>query len=33
MTDNTDIWIKTGYDIFAQTGAGGLKIEALAKKV
>lgn len=33
MTDNKDIWIKTGYEIFALSGENGLKIEALAKKV
>lgn len=33
MTDNKDIWIKTGYEIFAKTGITGLKIETLAKKV
>lgn len=33
MAYNKDIWIKTGYEIFAQTGEKGLKIETLAKKV
>jgi AcrR family transcriptional regulator len=33
MTDNKDIWIKTGYEIFALSGVAGLKIESLAKKV
>lgn len=33
MTDNKDIWIKTGYEIFALSGENGLKIEVLAKKV
>lgn len=33
MTDNKDIWIKTGYEMFAHAGAGGLKIETLAKQV
>ncbi len=32
-TDNKDIWIKTGYEIFALSGPEGLKIEPLAKKV
>jgi AcrR family transcriptional regulator len=32
-TDNKEIWIKTGYEIFALTGQSGLKIEPLAKKV
>jgi AcrR family transcriptional regulator len=31
--DNKDIWIKTGYEIFALFGQSGLKIEPLAKKV
>jgi AcrR family transcriptional regulator len=31
--DNKEIWIKTGYEIFALTGQIGLKIEPLAKKV
>lgn len=33
MTDNKDIWIKTGYELFALHGPNGLKIEPLAKKV
>ncbi len=33
MTENKDIWIKTGYEIFALSGENGLKIEVLAKKV
>ena len=33
MTENKDIWIKTGYEIFALAGENGLKIEVLAKKV
>jgi AcrR family transcriptional regulator len=33
MTDNKDIWIKTGYDSFAKLGLNGLKIETLSKKV
>lgn len=32
-TDNIEIWIKAGYEIFALTGEIGLKIEPLAKKV
>jgi AcrR family transcriptional regulator len=32
-TDTKDIWIKTGYEIFALLGHTGLKIEPLAKKV
>jgi AcrR family transcriptional regulator len=32
-TDNKEIWIKTGYEIFALSGKEGLKIEPLAKKV
>lgn len=32
-TDNKEIWIKTGYEIFALSGQSGLKIEPLAKKV
>lgn len=32
-SDNKDIWIKTGYEIFALDGMNGLKIEPLAKKV
>lgn len=31
--DSKDIWIKTGYEIFALSGQSGLKIEPLAKKV
>lgn len=33
MIESKDIWIKTGYEIFAHSGANGLKIEILAKKV
>jgi AcrR family transcriptional regulator len=33
MTDSKDIWIETGYGIFAQKGENGLKIDSLAKKV
>ena len=33
MIDNKEIWIKTGYEIFAISGQSGLKIEPLAKKV
>jgi AcrR family transcriptional regulator len=32
-TDNKETWIKTGYEIFALSGQGGLKIEPIAKKV
>ena len=32
-TDNKEIWIKTGYEIFAANGKTGLKIEPLAKTV
>jgi AcrR family transcriptional regulator len=32
-TDNKEIWIKTGYEIFAFSGAGAIKIEPLAKRV
>ncbi|MCU0447164.1 MAG: TetR/AcrR family transcriptional regulator [Microscillaceae bacterium] len=31
--DNKEMWIKTGYEIFAVSGINGLKIETLAKKV
>lgn len=33
MTDHKEIWIKTGYEIFAHAGQSGLKIEPLARKV
>lgn len=33
MKDNKEIWIKTGYEIFALSGKSGLKIEPLAKAV
>jgi AcrR family transcriptional regulator len=33
IIDNQQIWIKTGYEIFALKGQIGLKIEPLAKKV
>jgi AcrR family transcriptional regulator len=32
-TDHKEIWIRTGYAIFAQSGQAGLKIEPLAKQV
>jgi AcrR family transcriptional regulator len=32
-TDHKEIWIKTGYNIFAHNGQAGLKIEPLAKQV
>jgi AcrR family transcriptional regulator len=32
-TDSKEIWIKKGYEIFANSGQSGLKIEPLAKKV
>ena len=32
-TDRKGIWIKAGYENFALTGQGGLKIEPLARKV
>jgi AcrR family transcriptional regulator len=32
-TDNKEIWIKTGYEIFALHGQAGVKIEPLAKAV
>lgn len=32
-TDNKEIWLKTGYTIFALSGQSGLKIESLAKAV
>lgn len=32
-SNNQEIWIKTGYEIFALDGQSGLKIEPLAKKV
>jgi AcrR family transcriptional regulator len=31
--DSKEIWIKTGYEIFALSGQNGLKIEPLAKRV
>jgi AcrR family transcriptional regulator len=31
--DNKEIWITTGYEIFALTGQAGLKVEPLAKSV
>lgn len=31
--DNKEVWIKTGYEIFALSGAGAIKIEPLAKRV
>nr|WP_315176585.1 TetR/AcrR family transcriptional regulator [uncultured Flavobacterium sp.] len=33
MKDNKKIWIKPGYEIFAISGPGSIKIESLAKKV
>lgn len=33
MRDTKEIWIKTGYEIFAISGQNGLKVEPLAKKV
>ena len=33
MTEQTNIWIKSGYELFALSGENGLKIETLAKKV
>lgn len=33
MSDNKEIWITTGYEIFAYSGQSALKIEPLAKKV
>ncbi|GGD79709.1 hypothetical protein GCM10011514_49630 [Emticicia aquatilis] len=33
MTESRELWIKTGYEIFALSGQSGLKIEPLAKKV
>lgn len=33
MIESKEIWIKTGYEIFAISGQSGLKIEPLAKKV
>ena len=33
MNNNKEIWIKTGYEIFALYGLSGLKIEPTAKKV
>jgi AcrR family transcriptional regulator len=33
ISDNNDIWIKAGYEIFALAGRNGLKVEPLAKKV
>jgi AcrR family transcriptional regulator len=32
-TDSKEIWIKSGYEIFALSGQGGLKIEPLARIV
>lgn len=32
-TDSKEIWIKTGYEMFAFTGSGRLKIEPLAQRV
>ena len=33
MNESKEIWIKIGYESFAQLGQNGLKIEPLAKKV
>jgi AcrR family transcriptional regulator len=33
MTSTKEIWIKTGYEIFALKGESGLKVETLARKV
>ena len=33
MTQNELIWIKTGYEVFATSGSGNLRIESLAQKV
>lgn len=33
MTDNKEIWIKTGYEAFALSGQSSLKVEPLARKV
>ena len=33
MADNTEIWVKTGYQVFANNGMSEMKIEKLAKKV
>jgi len=33
MTDSKEIWVKTGYKIFALNGQGEIKIERLAKIV
>ena len=33
LTTHKEIWIKTGYEIFALLGQNGLKIEPIAKKV
>lgn len=33
MTETKEHWIKIGYEIFAVSGEGGLKIEVLAKKI
>jgi AcrR family transcriptional regulator len=33
MIDRRSIWIKLGYELFAQTGAAGIKVEALARIV
>lgn len=32
-SDNQEVWIKTGYEIFAFKGQSGLKIEPIAKRV
>lgn len=33
MNEHKDIWIKTGYELFALSGLSGLKVEPLAQKV
>lgn len=33
MANSKEIWVKTGYEIFALSGQSGLKIEQIAKKV
>lgn len=33
MTNTKDIWIETGYELFAKYGADGIKVESLSKKV
>jgi len=33
ITDNNRIWIETAYDVFAQEGPNGLKIESIARTI